>query len=445
MKQLSTNFVYRRTAVIFSVVLAVTFTFIVAQSLIAAGGETAARRAGNTPANQTGVITITGNAANDPLLAYKQAHYTTGQAAPPVTTPPPLPDPAPVAEEVTPPVVNLGLVTPVAYLPIMFNPPPKLAITVTRANSANQWTVSWKDGGAAVTAYELQEAQKADFSDASTIYNGTNLQHLVATHAPSFNNEYYYRVRAVVGTQVGPWSDTGLGVGAYLDNFTDNTSGWAIRRTTFLEEVRTWYENHPAAEDDWQLIIQVEDSWDWGISSPLRRAPAPPYAIEYKAMPANLGNLVSHGAVFGGDWNGQSCPDYSSLDGVYRHNICFNHFYNTNTIWFSDLKLLFEKVDYLEWRPQDGGSPLKRGSYSGFTDWFEVNPLPHVSDPNGWNTYRIEVRQNSIKYFVNGNFVRETNATQWVNEPYFGVFASTDEYSNSTWRIDYYKVTPLDN
>ena len=435
---------YRRTAVIFSVVLAVMFIFIMAQSLIAAGGDAAVRRAVHTPLNQTGVITTTGNAANDPLAAYMQAHYTAGRAEP-AATPAPLPILPEEEAPVTTLIVNTSTLTNFIYLPVAFNPPPKLVITVTRANSANQWTVSWNDGGSAITAYELQEAQNPDFSDAGVIYNGPNLQHLVSTHAASFNNEYYYRVRAVAGSLPGPWSDTGMGVGAYLDNFTDNTSGWAIRRTTFLEEVRTWYENHPAAEDDWQLIIQVEDSWDWGISSPLRRAPAPPYAIEYRAMPANLGNLVSHGAVFGGDWNGQVCPDYSSLDGIYRHNICFNHFYNTNTIWFSDLKLLFEKVDYLEWRPQDGGSPLKRGSYSNFNDWIPKELKPYVGNPDGWNTYRIEVRDSGIKYYVNGSFVTEMTSTQWVNEPYFGVFASTDEYSNSTWRIDYYKVTPLDN
>ncbi len=444
MKKLATNSVYRRTAVIFSIVLAVSFIFVIVQSLIAAEGGTAVRNAGNTPINQTGVITTTGSADGDAWAAYMQAHYTSGRPEPAAEAAEPLPEPAPLASP-PPPVGNLGVLTPVVYLPLVFNPPPKLAITVTRANSANQWTVSWNNGGSAITAYELQEAQQPDFSDASTIYSGANLQQLISGHAASFNNEYYYRVRAVAGSQSGTWSDTGLGVGAYLDNFTDNTSGWAIRRTTYLEEVRTWYENHSAAEDNWQLIIQVEDSWDWGISSPLRRAPAPPYAIEYKAMPANLGNLVSHGAVFGGDWNGQSCPDYSSFDGLYKHNICFNRFYNTNTIWFSQLKLLFEKVDYLEWRPQDGGSPMKRGSYANFTDWIDKELSPYVSNPDGWNTYRIEVRNSGIKYYVNGNFVTEMLSTQWVDGPYFGVFASTDEYSNSTWRIDYYKVTPLDN
>jgi hypothetical protein len=75
-------------------------------------------------------------------------------------------------------------------------------------------------------------------------------------------------------------------------------------------------------------------------------------------------------------------------------------------------------------------------------------------DSEGWNRYRVEVRQDSIKIFASKRgatpvFQYEYKDTgdgemNWINEPYFGVFASTDEYNNSTWRFEYFEVAPLD-
>jgi len=447
--QLSTKRMYRRTAVIFSIILAVMFTFIIAQSLIASGTDTEDVRDISSPVNQTGVVTDT----NDALAAYMAGHYLPPDVAalylvtPTVQPPQPTP-PAESDQPVAPPaVIDSTTLTYFIYMPLVFNPPPIVALTVSRANSANQWTVSWEDGGTGVTGYELQEAQNPNFSDAVTIYDGPNLNYTVSGHAASPNNEYYYRVRTKVGSLIGSWSATGMGVGAYYDEFDDPTTGWDRRRVTHIDETTTWYEIIPSEGKDW-LIVQSLDSWDWVIASPLRRAPQPPYMIEYRIKVANLGNLVSSGAVFGGDWNGSLCPDKSSVAGWYQHTACFNHFYNTNTIWFSDLKLLFERVDTLVWCPECMGSPMKRlGDIE--TDPNKVPLLNNVA-PNDWNTYRIEVRDNSIKFYANGvlqNIVDGSTVyddTRWINDPYFGIFASTDEYSNSTARVEYYKITPLD-
>lgn len=324
------------------------------------------------------------------------------------------------------------------YLPVTVKPLPILALTVNGPNSANQWTVSWMASN--VDGYQLQEAQNAAFTGATTFDLTTASRPF--DHDMTPDNVYFYRVRAHKDGEFGPWSSTVSVIGGYRDEFTNANTGWAIRRTTYIEEVRTWYEID--ANKSW-LIMQVEDSWDWGIASPGRMAPRLPYAIEYRSEPANLGNLVSHGAVFGGDWPGAICPDWSSPAGVYQHDLCFNHFYNTNIIWYGDLKLLFERVDYLEWLPNAGGSPMKRGSFDDYNSWFVVQPIPNVGDPNNWNTWRIEVRESGIKLFANGKLYAETNDNLWVNDPYFGVFASADEYSNSTWRYEYFEVRPLDS
>ena len=335
-----------------------------------------------------------------------------------------------------------------SFLPIIYKPFPELVaptVQVSQPNSQNKWTLSWTDANTNVAGFEIQEAHDPSFG---TVLETRNVAaHENATEferALSINNEYFYRVRTLssVGVKPSAWSAPVSVIGGYYDDFSNWDSGWAIRRTTYLEEVRSWYERN--GDQDW-FIMQVEDSWDWGLAAPYKtKGPAIPYAIEYRSQIAHTGNLVSHGAVFGADWPGEACPDYSSVAGIYEHQICFNHFYNTNTIWYGDdLKLLFERVDYLEWRPQDGGSPMKRGSFDNYASWFEVNKIPNVNAA-GWNTFRIEVRSDGIRLFANGQQYAYTADTQWNHEPYFGVFASTDEYSNSTWRFDYYKITPLD-
>ena len=323
------------------------------------------------------------------------------------------------------------------FLPVLYkNANPPFLNPIGRPNSNNQWTVSWEANNTGTFTLELQESNDPNFTTILNTYNvGTATSKLI-TQVPGFRNVFYYRVRVVMDGINGPWSNVESIIGGYRDDFNDLSSGWGIRRTTFVEEVRYWYENG-------NFIFQVEDRWDWGIASPLAPAPEIPYAIEYRSQPAHLGNLISHGAVFGGDFPGAICPDFSSPSGVYNHNLCFNHFYNTNTIWYGPLKLAFERIDYLLWCPSCGGSPMKRLTNDP-NSWFIVQPIPNV-DASGWNTWRIEVRATGLTFFANGNQYAQSSDTTWVNDPYFGVFGSTDEYNNSTWRYDYYQVTPLDN
>jgi hypothetical protein len=332
------------------------------------------------------------------------------------------------------------------YLPLInvpLPPPSVPVLSATRPNSANDWHMNWTiSDNSSLTGYELQQSQDATFATGVTTYSpaGSATSQLIDTVQASANNVYYYRIRALRSGQMSDWSNVVKVVGAYYDEFTSNQTGWSgpslkegLRRLTFIEEIDSWYEI-----GEW-LILRVEDSWDWAIASPLMPAPQPPYAIEFRSKPANLGNLVSHGVVFGADWTGAPCPDWSTVLGVYAHDNCFNHFYNTNLIWSSDtdLTLLWERIDTLVWCPNCGGSPLKRLGHTQV-----VNFHPDASD---WNDYRVEVRSSEIKFYLNGDLRYTYSDTRWINEPYFGVFASADEYSNSTWRWEYYKITPLDN
>lgn len=320
------------------------------------------------------------------------------------------------------------------YLPVIAKSPPVPQISASRPNSSNSWTVSWTvESADGVTGYNLEESQTSDFSSGvNSIPLGATTAQPV-TKSPSPFNTYYYRVQAVVGTQVGDWSEVIAVHGAYLDNFSSSNTGWAERRTTFLEETNVYYGSGNEAG---YLIAITADRWDWVLGSPLAHAPQIPYALEYRSRVHDPSNLVSGGAVMGGDWNGDACPE---VGNVYQTDNCFNHFYNFNFIFYGPLKLLFEQVDSLFFCPNCGGSPLKRlGSTA------EIDPL--LPNPaTNWHTYRMEVRANGIAFFIDGVFKRTFPTTAYVNDPYFGVFASTDEYKPSIWFYDYYAVTPLDN
>lgn len=335
--------------------------------------------------------------------------------------------------------------SPIQFLPFTLfglQPDPgPVTLTAGSPNSENKWLMSWTESTGSST-YELQEALTDDFAGATSYVVSANDTELLISQNPSPFNEYYYRVRSRVGDKEGPWSNVERVVGGYLDTFDTTDTGWEIRRTTYKEEVRSFYE----PQDSW-FVIQIEDRWDWGISSPGKPAPRVPYVITYDVLIANTANLLSSGFVFGGDWPSETCPsDPNTFDGIYKHTDCFNHFYNTNVIFYAWMKMLFERVDRLVWCLECGGSPMKR---LGDIDPNSAKDLNGIA-PEGWNTYRIEVREDGIRIFAaqRGSpliLQKEYKDTRWIGDPYFGVFASTDEYNNSTWRYDNVRVMPLDN
>lgn len=309
-------------------------------------------------------------------------------------------------------------------------------LTAGVPNSNNQWSLNWTASQGA-TGYEIHEAQSPDFANATPTVLGLQTSYTI-TKTPSPFNVYYYRVRALRGQETGPWSNVGQVVGGYRDEFTDPSTGWSLRRSTYLEKVFGFYENE-------KYVMQVLDRWDWGLSSPLKPAPRIPYVIDFEAKIVNTANLLSFGVVFGGDWNGQTCPPGTSFDEWYKHQNCFNHFYNVNSIFYGPMKLLFERVDKLEWCLECGGSPMKRIG--------DINPDNAKDykgiDTEGWNRYKVEVRADSIKVYAakrgsEPQLQYEYKDTRWIGSPYFGVFASTDEYNNSTWRFEYFEVMPID-
>ncbi len=321
------------------------------------------------------------------------------------------------------------------YLPILFTPFSVPSFTSEpRPNADNEWTLTW-DAMTGVS-YVIEEDMNPNFTspDEYTV-NGSSR---TFQHALTWNNEYYYRVKAVSNGQTSDWSETVHVIAGYRDDFNNDLSGWSTRRTTNIDKANSFYE-----EDQSWYVMSIQDKWDWALASPLRKAPAPPYEIEYRMIRVSNGNLISGGMVLGGDWNGEPCPDLSSVEGWYQHTNCFNNMYIQNMINLNrdrndKFNVQFEVIDDLVWCLECGGSPMKR------LGTIDTNLLENAKS-DGWNVHTVRVRDSGIEFFNNGEYYYTINDTDYINNPYFGVFASTDEYNNSAWRVDYFQVKALND
>ncbi len=306
------------------------------------------------------------------------------------------------------------------FLPMVSRAPsPPTLNPIPFPDGSNQWTVSWSWNGAAAPHYELQEATRPDFVSAVSYDMGSTTSKAFS-HAPSFANTFYYRVRVTVSGMTSQWSNIESVTGTYLDEFDSSSSGWAIRRQD-TDDVNNgiWYSGG-------NLVVSVGGRWDYAIASPLAKAPALPYRIKTWVKWDEPDNLHSYGLIFGGDWDGRACPnsDYSS---------CFNHYYRLNIVWHgapSSVWVQLKRIDYHD--PIDNGG-------GGVTLWGYKDVS--VPNPQGWNEWTVEVlATGTIKVYVNGNLAITVTDSMYINDPYFGVFASADEYLGSRPWFGWYRV-----
>jgi hypothetical protein len=277
-----------------------------------------------------------------------------------------------------------------------------------------------------VTEYEVEESINEAFVGATStiIPGGTN--NLVVTKLLSLNNLYYYRVRATGGFGETPWSNIQQVRGGYRDDFNFDTSGWSMRRQDTDTVVNDSFYR------DGHLVLEMDSSYDYQIVSSLAPAPAPPYQLEARIRLVGVDNLHSYGMIFGGDWNGQQCPnnDYSS---------CFNHYYRLNVVWSGNLNdrltVQMKRIDYHE-PPENSGRGIDLMSWRTV----EVNP-----PSENWQTWTFKVYANGvIRLFLNGQQIHETFDTKYINDPYFGAFSSTDEYNGLEAEFEYFEASFLD-
>ena len=303
----------------------------------------------------------------------------------------------------------------------------QLTLTATRPNEFNDWAVGWTSGGSGVTTYELQEAHSQTFASPQS-YVVQSATSRIFFHEPSTDNYYCYRARVLADGHIGAWSNVVCLVGGYRDDFSDDSTNWAIRRQDTDDVDNKFY--YREKDGEYYFVVEIDGRWDYGVASPLNMAPEPPYAIETRVRLHGQDNLNSYGIVFGGDWNGTSeCPNEDYDD-------CFNHYYRLMFLWFgaqNKLKMQLKRID------------SHSGSNNGVGETLLSFRDVTVNSPSGgFQTWRVEVGADGlITIFANGNEVAHRIDTTYIGNPYFGVFAGTDEYLGAEPWYDWYEVKPL--
>ena len=169
----------------------------------------------------------------------------------------------------------------------------------------------------------------------------------------------------------------------------------------------------------------MADRWDFSIASPWEQAPPPPYTIKTRIKTHDASNLVAYGIIFGGN-DGDPCP-------AYRDTGCLTHYYRLEVIWDGgSLKAGFKRIDYHE--PESSGD---RGKGRGK----ELISFRKVTNsPDNWHTWEFRVKPDGITIYFDGSEFGSTSDHTYVNDPYFGVYASANEYHPAIGRYDYYYV-----
>jgi len=284
------------------------------------------------------------------------------------------------------------------------------------------YTVDWEEAYLA-EIYTLQEDDNANFTTPETRYIGTSTYWDAVEKDPG---TYYYRVRATNSWGNSLWSNVEsveVPNPAYRNDFTGSgENNWPIRRTSLLEGDEwhgTW-----TLEKDGSMYILMNDRWDFAIASPMVEAPSPPYVVETKAKFHDAANLVAYGVIFGAG-GGSPCP-------AYRETGCFEHYYRLEVIWYGDeaAKAGFKRIDSHEADKGHG-----RGK-----ELIDYQNLP--VDPNGWHTWKFVVEEDGIDIYINGVLFGSVSDTSYINEPYFGIYASANEYKPAIGRFDYFYVYP---
>ncbi len=308
---------------------------------------------------------------------------------------------------------------PIPYEPVLSD--------IDNAAQRDTYTVTWSydDNDPDVpdpTSYTVQEATDTDFTNPTEYtVSGTQKQ-----FTDKDAGTYYYRVRGVNAYGPGEWSNvksTTVRSYTYHYDFSSPTiihDPWPIRRTSLYEgDVwgGTWTE-----EQEGNLFAVMNDKFDFAIASPMEEAPAPPYTIQTRVRVRDEANLVAYGIIFGAN-DGSPCP-------AYRDSGCFYHYYRLEVIWDGRLKAGFKRIDRHE-------------SEKGKGQGTEIIGYRYVEgDSIGWHTWKFEVKADGIDIYYDGGLFGSISDSQYVNEPYFGVYTSANEYKPSIGQFDYYYVDP---
>ena len=343
------------------------------------------------------------------------------------------------------------------YLPMVLRSLPTPVLSVdSPAPSGNTyaWEADWGSVTGA-TSYIIEESSTSTFDSSTT--NTTSGTSFTFSHTASKSNVFYYRVKAANNSSMAssPWSNVVKVIGAYHDNFNSASPEWEIRRQD-LDDT-----NNTVTFPGLSLKLDIDGRWDYALTSPLIEAPKPPYRIETRVKYEGVANLNTYGIVWGGDWNGDACPRAGRSVATFPENMipatskihdilsgndravqgysdnCFETYYRAMFLWSGPSNVLRTQVKAIFQHDNNNS-----GQGIELYPWREV--AVSSGDNQAYNIWKIDVFEDGKMHLYSGdNFITEMYSTAYFDQPYFGFFASSDEYPGADPLYDYLKITPL--
>lgn len=225
----------------------------------------------------------------------------------------------------------------------------------------------------------------------------------------------------------------------YVDDFLNSNSGWAMRR-------QATGPGTPANNVDYvqggRLEVKVNKAGHYVIAAPLAAAASTnKYRIETQAQLINPQDQSGYGIVFGGNWNGQTCPNSN-------YTSCFTSYYLLEVRWLANNNNPLLVARMLQVTNHDSNNnPV----FTTVFNWTEVRTVGGVTiNPNGVNEWDIQVESNgTITVYVANQLLKTvTNEASLFSQKYFGLYAATfnesgGTTSTTTVRYEYISVVPV--
>lgn len=225
----------------------------------------------------------------------------------------------------------------------------------------------------------------------------------------------------------------------YVDNFDNSGTGWSMRRQSTGP---TSPANSVSYVTGGRLELNVSKASHYVIAAPMAAAASSnKYRIETQAQLISPVDQSGYGIVFGGNWNGQTCPN-----GNYTS--CFTSYYLLEVKWLANNNNPLLVARLREITGHDGNNHPTGTIVFNWTEARLVNGV--TINPNGVNEWDIQVESDGTMriYVANQLFKTVTGENTYFGQKYFGLFASSineagGTTNNAVVRYEYISVVPV--
>lgn len=216
--------------------------------------------------------------------------------------------------------------------------------------------------------------------------------------------------------------------GEFLDQFTNDIDGWAARRWNNGSDYEVRHRSDCEEDKCGFLEATVNSKESYVLVSPLASTGNYPYNIEILAKMKDRRDLQSYSIVFGGNWNGDTCPSAN-------FDTCFNNYYEMRVRYRIDssgdpfMEYKLKRIDSHNSSNQSEGPDL--------IEWTKVKV-----DTRTFVEWDVNVSSSgTIRIAANNKPVGEVRDRTYLNANFFaGLIVRAGDEVGTRVKFDYFKI-----